>query len=62
MPTLKEAIEAKIKLEQDILGLIREFEFEFAYDVGVTDIRLIRSQTFSDPTERTVAVEVMVEV
>lgn len=60
MLTLKEAIEAKIKLEQDILGLIREFEF--AYDVGVTDIRLIRSQTFSDPTERTVAVEVQVEI
>lgn len=60
MPTLKEAIEAKIKLEQDILGLIREFEF--AYDVGVRGVDLIRSRTLGDPTERVVAVEVVVEI
>lgn len=60
MPTLNDAIEAKIKLEQDILGLIREFEF--AYGVGVRGVDLIRSQTLSDPTERVVAVEVVVEI
>lgn len=29
MKTLKDAIEAKLKLQQDILGLIREFETEY---------------------------------
>lgn len=60
MPTLNDAIEAKIKLEQDILGLIREFEF--AYGVTVRGVDLIRSRTLGDPTERTMAVEVQVEV
>lgn len=60
MPTTLEAREARQQLCRDICDLIREYEED--YDIGVTDVRLIRSQTLSDPTERTVAVEVMVEV
>ena len=57
---MSEAQEAKPKLCRDICAAIREFEY--CYDIGVTDVRLIRSQTLSDPTERTVAVEVQVEI
>jgi len=60
MPTLKEAIEAKQRLCNDICTLIRGFEY--AYDVGVTNIGLIRSGTLRDPVERTCAVEVQVEL
>lgn len=60
MPTTLEAKQAKRQLAQSICAAIREFEY--AYDVGVLDVRLIRSQTLSDPTERTCAVEVMVEL
>lgn len=59
MPTLNDAIEAKIKLEQDILGLIREFEF--AYGVTVTHVGLYQVQTISGDSE-TVSVNVGVEV
>ena len=60
MPTLKEAINAKQRLCNDICTLIRGFEY--AYDVGVRGVDLIRSQTLGDPTERTMAVEVQVEI
>jgi hypothetical protein len=60
MPTTLEAREAKQQLCRDICAAIREFEY--AYDVGVRGIDLIHSQTLGDPTERTMAVEVQVEV
>ena len=60
MPTLNDAINAKQRLCNDIYTLIREFEF--AYGVTVRGVDLIRSQTLSDPTERVVAVEVVVEI
>lgn len=60
MPTTIEAKEARLRLCNDICTLIRGFEY--AYDVGVRGVDLIRSQTLGDPTERTMAVEVQVEV
>ena len=60
MPTTLEAREAKQQLCRDICTAIREFEYE--YDVGVRGVDLIRSQTLSDPTDRTIAVEVQVDV
>lgn len=60
MPTINEDKEAKRLLAEAICMMIRDYEI--AYDVGVYDVRLIRSQTFSDPTERTMAVEVQVEI
>lgn len=60
MPTTLEAKEAKLQLCRDICAAIREFEY--TYGVGVWDISLIRSQTLSDPNERTMAVEVWVEL
>ena len=60
MPTLNDAINAKQILCNDIYTLIREFEY--AYDVGVRWVDLIRSHTLGDPTERTMAVEVEVEL
>lgn len=60
MPTTIEAKEAKRLLAENICMMIRNYEF--TYDVSVLDVSLIRSQTLSDPVERTVAVEVMVEI
>lgn len=57
--TLKDAIEAKLRLQQDILGLIREFEYD--YGVTVSDVGLSHVQTISGDSE-TVAVQVKVEV
>lgn len=57
--TLKDAIEAKLRLQQDILGLIREFEYD--YCVTVSDVGLTHVQTISCDSE-TVAVQVKVEV
>lgn len=59
MITLKDAIEAKLKLQQDILGLIREFEYD--YGVTVSDVEFLKIQTMSGDSE-TVAVRVTVEV
>ena len=60
MPTTLEAKQAKRQLAQSICDLIREYEE--AYDVGVRGVDLIRSHTLGDPTERTMAVEVEVEL
>lgn len=60
MPTTIEAREAKHQLCRDICAAIREFEY--AYGVGVRGVDLIRSQTLGDTTERTMTVEVQVEV
>lgn len=60
MTTTIEAKEAKTELCRDLCKLIRDYEA--AYDVGVRGVDLIRSQTLGDPTERTMAVEVRVEI
>ncbi len=60
MPTTIEAKEAKQQLARSICDLIREYEE--TYDVGVWDIRLVRSGTLSCRDERTMTVEVQVEV
>lgn len=58
--TLKEAIEAKLKLEQDILGLIREFETE--YDISVSEIRVDSGNHISENRGFAWRVKVRVEV
>ena len=60
MPTTIEAKEAKTELCRDLCKLIRDYEN--TYGVGIWDIRLVRSGTLRDPVERTMAVEVQVEV
>lgn len=60
MPTTLEAKQAKMELCRDLRELIRNYEY--TYGVGVRGVDLIRSQTLSDPIERTCAVEVMVEI
>ena len=60
MPTTIEAKQAKQQLARSICDLIREYEETYGVDVRGVD--LIRSQTLSDPTERTRAVEVQVEL
>lgn len=57
--TLKDAIEAKLRLQQSILGLIREFED--CYCVTVSGVGLSHVQTIGGDSE-TVAVQVKVEV
>jgi len=60
MPTTIEAKEAKTELCRDLCKLIRDYEI--TYGVGVRGVDLIRSQTLDDPTERTTAVEVRVDL
>lgn len=60
MPTINEAKEAKRLLAEAICMMIRDYET--AYDVGVYDVRLVRSATLRDPTVLTCAVEVEVDL
>lgn len=58
--TLKDAIEAKLKLQGDILRLVQEFETE--YDISVSEIRVDSGNHISENRCFAWRVEVRVEV
>lgn len=60
MKTLKDAIEAKQKLEQDILALVREFEVE--YDIWLSDICMNKNDTMGCKDGVTTGIKIKVKI
>lgn len=60
MKTLKDAVEAKQKLERDVLALVKTFEDE--YDLSVGSIYNSLTHTIGDVNPKTEGIRVVVEV